>query len=93
MAPFFERTDRWSSALQGLGVGPGDRVALIAPNTHAMVEQLYYLDAVESVRAQLPATRAFQRYEVTYARCGSTASPRSRPRRGASSGRISPNPI
>ena len=38
---FFERTDRWSSALQGLGVGPGDRVALIAPNTHAMLEQFY----------------------------------------------------
>ncbi len=38
---FFERADRWSSALQGLGVGPGDRVALIAPNTHAMLEQFY----------------------------------------------------
>ena len=38
---FFERTDRWSSALQGLGVGRGDRVAIIAPNTHAMLEQFY----------------------------------------------------
>ena len=94
---FFERTDRWSSALQGLGVGPGDRVALIAPNTHSMLEQFYavpqlgaivvplnyrltaedfvyliehcgakvvcahadYLDAIESVRAQLPGVRHF----------------------------------
>jgi non-ribosomal peptide synthetase component F len=32
---FFDRCDRWSSALQGLGVGQGDRVATIAPNTHA----------------------------------------------------------
>ena len=38
---FLDRIDRWSSALQGLGVGPGDRVALIAPNTHAMLEQFY----------------------------------------------------
>ena len=32
---FFDRCDRWSAALQGLGVGQGDRVATIAPNTHA----------------------------------------------------------
>ena len=35
---FFERCDRWSSALQGLGVQPGDRVVYIAPNTHAQLE-------------------------------------------------------
>jgi len=38
---FFERVDRWSSALQRMGVAPGDRVAVIAPNTHAMLEQFY----------------------------------------------------
>ncbi|HYI15971.1 MAG TPA: long-chain-fatty-acid--CoA ligase [Thermomicrobiales bacterium] len=38
---FFERCDRWSSALQGLGVGKGDRVAYIAPNTHAQLESFY----------------------------------------------------
>ena len=31
-AQFFDRCDRWSSALQQLGVVPGDRVAYIAPN-------------------------------------------------------------
>src|SRR6266513_1204585 len=32
-AQFLERCDRWSSALQALGIQPGDRVAYIAPNT------------------------------------------------------------
>jgi fatty-acyl-CoA synthase len=34
---FGERCDRWSSALQRLGVKQGDRVAYIAPNTHAQL--------------------------------------------------------
>lgn len=38
---FFDRCDRWTSALQGLGVAPGDRVATIAPNTHAQLEAFY----------------------------------------------------
>ncbi len=38
---FFDRCDRWSSALQGLGVQPGDRVATIAPNTHAQLASYY----------------------------------------------------
>jgi fatty-acyl-CoA synthase len=38
---FFDRCDRWSAALQGLGVAPGERVATIAPNTHAQLESFY----------------------------------------------------
>ena len=94
---FFGRCDRWSAALQALGVEKGDRVAYIAPNTHAQLESFYavpqigavlvplnyrliagdfaylinhsgarivcvhpdYLEAVESVRAQLPNVSAF----------------------------------
>ncbi len=94
---FFERCDRWSSALQAFGVKPGDRVAYIAPNTHAQLESFYavpqigavvvpinyrliaddfayiinhsgarivcahsdYLEAVDSVRAQLPNVEQF----------------------------------
>ena len=33
-AQFGKRCDRWSAALAKLGVGKGDRVATIAPNTH-----------------------------------------------------------
>src|SRR5215470_2418325 len=94
---FFERCDRWSSALQSMGVAQGDRVAYIAPNTHSDLESFYavpqlgavlvplnyrliaddfayminhsgarvvcvhpdYLEAVESIRAQLPDVSAF----------------------------------
>ena len=38
---FFRRCDRWSSALRRLGVRKGDRVAYIAPNTHAQLESFY----------------------------------------------------
>ncbi len=96
-AQFFDRCDRWSSALQQLGIKPGDRVAYIAPNTHAQLESFYavpqigavlvpinyrltaddfayiinhsgarvvcahsdYLDAVDSIRAQLPKIEQF----------------------------------
>lgn len=94
---FFERCDRWSSVLQGMGVRKGDRVAYIASNTHSMLESFYAvpqlgavvvpinyrltahdfayiinhsgarvvcvhedcLDAVESVRADLPEVTHF----------------------------------
>ena len=46
---FFDRCDRWSSALQGLGVGQGDRVATIAPNTHAQLEAFYAVPQIGAV--------------------------------------------
>lgn len=46
---FFERCDRWSAALQELGVQPGDRVATIAPNTHAHLEAFYAVPQVGAV--------------------------------------------
>src|SRR5438876_10011650 len=49
---FFGRCDAWSSALQALGVKQGDRVAYIAPNTHAQLESFY---AVPQIRAVLVA--------------------------------------
>lgn len=46
---FFERCDRWSAALQKLGVKPGDRVATIAPNTHAHLEAFYAVPQIGAV--------------------------------------------
>ena len=46
---FFDRCDRWSSALQGLDVRQGDRVATIAPNTHAQLEAFYAVPQIGAV--------------------------------------------
>jgi fatty-acyl-CoA synthase len=46
---FLDRCDRWSSALQGLGIGRGDRVAYIAPNTHAQLESFYAVPQLGAV--------------------------------------------
>src|SRR3954466_13350059 len=102
-AQFFDRCDRWSNALQQLGIKPGDRVAYIAPNTHSQLESFYavpqigavvvpinyrltaddfayiinhsgarivcahsdYLDAVSTIRDQLPNVEHFVALEGT----------------------------
>src|SRR5206468_12142358 len=46
---FFTRCDRWSAALARLGVGKGDRVAYIAPNTHAQLESFYAVPQLGAV--------------------------------------------
>ncbi|MEK6335340.1 MAG: long-chain-fatty-acid--CoA ligase [Acidobacteriota bacterium] len=46
---FFNRCDRWSAKLQELGVEPGDRVAYIAPNTHAQLESFYAVPQIGAV--------------------------------------------
>jgi fatty-acyl-CoA synthase len=46
---FFARCDRWSSALQRMGIGGGDRVATIAPNTHAQLEAFYAVPQLGAV--------------------------------------------
>src|ERR687884_522787 len=94
---FFDRCDRWSAALQRLGVEKDDRVAYIAPNIHQHLEAYYavpqlgavlvpinyrltaddfayiiehsgakvvcahadYLEAIDSVRDQLPNVEHF----------------------------------
>ena len=45
----FDRCDRWSAALQRLGVAKGDRVAYIAPNTHAQLESFYAVPQIGAV--------------------------------------------
>lgn len=46
---FFDRCDRWSSALQRFGIDSGDRVAYIAPNTHALLESFYAVPQIGAV--------------------------------------------
>jgi fatty-acyl-CoA synthase len=46
---FFDRCDRWSAALQGMGVRQSDRVATIAPNTHAQLESFYAVPQIGAV--------------------------------------------
>ncbi len=48
-AQFFQRCDRWSAALQGMGIGFGDRVAYIAPNTHSHLESFYAVPQLGAV--------------------------------------------
>jgi fatty-acyl-CoA synthase len=50
---FFDRVDRWSAVLQGLGVRQGDRVATIAPNTHAQLEAFYAVPQLGGVLVPL----------------------------------------
>ena len=46
---FFTRCDRWSAALQALRVKQGDRVAYIAPNTHAQLESFYAVPQIGAI--------------------------------------------
>jgi fatty-acyl-CoA synthase len=48
-AQFFDRCDRWSAALQGMGVKKGDRVAYIAPNIHEQLESFYAVPQIGAV--------------------------------------------
>lgn len=48
-AEFLNRCDRWSACLQRLGVKAGDRVAVISPNTHAMLEAFYSIPQLGAI--------------------------------------------
>ena len=61
---FFGRCDRWSAALQRLGVGQGDRVAYIAPNTHAQLESFYAVPQIGAVL--VPLNYRLTRDDFTY---------------------------
>src|SRR5438552_18871791 len=50
---FFDRWDAWSAALQALGVKQGDRVAYIAPNTHAQLASFYAVPQIGAVMIPL----------------------------------------
>jgi len=54
-AAFFDRCDRWSAALQRLGVRRGDQVATISSNTHAHLESFYAVPQIGAVLVPINA--------------------------------------
>ncbi len=71
-AQFFERCDRWSAGLQALGVGPGDRVAYIAPNTHAQLESFYAVPQIGAVLVPLNYRLAADEFRYLIEHSGAT---------------------
>src|SRR3954451_3803441 len=61
---FFDRCDRFSSALQRLGVRQGDRVAYIAPNIPAQLESFYAVPQIGAVL--VPINYRLSPEEFTY---------------------------
>src|SRR5882762_8118597 len=71
-AQFFERCDRWSAALQRLGVKAGDRVAYIAPNTHAQLESFYAVPQIGAVVVPINYRLSADEFAYIIAHSGAT---------------------
>ncbi len=71
-AQFFERCDRWSAALQALGVRQGDRVAYIAPNTHAQLESFYGVPQIGAVLVPINYRLSAEEFEYIINHSGAT---------------------
>ena len=67
---FLERCDRWSHALQSMGVGHGDRVAYIAPNTHAHLEGYYAVPQIGAVLVPINYRLKPDDFEYILNHCG-----------------------
>ena len=69
-AEFLERCDRWSSALQSLGVGHGDRVAYIAPNIHSHLEAFYAVPQIGAVLVPINYRLLPDDFDYIISHCG-----------------------
>src|SRR5262245_32358322 len=69
---FFQRCDRWSAALQRLGVKAGDRVAYIAPNTHAQLESFYAVPQIGAVPVPINYRLSHEEFAYIISHSGST---------------------
>ena len=67
---FFERCDRWSAALQAMGVRQGDRIAYIAPNTHAHLEAYYAVPQIGAVLVPINYRLLSDDFEYIINHCG-----------------------
>ena len=69
---FLDRCDRWSSALQALGVRQGDRVAYIAPNTHTHLEGYYAVPQIGAVLVPVNYRLLPADFDYILNHCGAT---------------------
>ena len=68
---FFDRCDRWSTVLQRrFGVNKGDRVATIAPNTHAQLEAFYAVPQIGAVLVPINYRLIADDFAYILAHCG-----------------------
>src|SRR5687767_5088593 len=68
---FLERCDRWSAVLQQrFGIGKGDRVVYIAPNTHAQLESFYAIPQIGAVLVPLNYRLTPDDFAYMIAHCG-----------------------
>jgi len=67
---FLDRCDRWSACLQGMGVGKGDRVAYIAPNTHSHLEGYYAVPQIGAVLVPINYRLLPDDFEYIINHCG-----------------------
>src|SRR5258706_8018283 len=67
---FFDRTQRLAGALCALGVTPGARVAVLAPNTHVLLESHYGVPFAGAVLVALNARLTAGDLHAIVAHCG-----------------------
>jgi fatty-acyl-CoA synthase len=70
---FLSRCDRWSGALQRLGVGRGDRVAYISPNTHRHLESFYAVPQIGAVLVPINFRLTADDFDYIINHCGAVA--------------------
>ena len=67
---FFTRCDKWSAALQNMGIAHGDRVAYIAPNTHTHLEGYYAVPQMGAVLVPINYRLSADDFEYILNHCG-----------------------
>ena len=76
-AEFLDRSLRFAGALKGMGIGPGDRVAVLAGNSHVMLAAHYAVPFAGAVITALNTriTAADMAYIVGHAGASGPAAP------------------
>lgn len=67
---FFARCDRFASVLQRFGIEKGDRVAYIAPNTHAQLESFYAVPQLGAVLVPINYRLSPEDFAYILSHCG-----------------------